>query len=78
MRHQVLTIINGHVVDEVSCSSFIDEDELVKEKLGIYKIGLLQSSGVDAGVYIMRGSKMNADDFEVDENWQPPIEDRFW
>ena len=63
MQQKVTTVINGHVVNEVNCTPF-NEESLVNEKVLFYKIDVLLSAGVDAGVYINRQSRMNQPDFE--------------
>lgn len=63
MQLTVTTIINGHVVEEVNCTAH-NEESLVNEKVQHYRVDVLQASGVDAGVYIKRESKMNQPDFE--------------
>lgn len=65
MQLTVTTIINGKVVNEVNCTLY-NEESLVNEKINEYKIPMLQASGVDAGVYVMRESKMNRPGFEED------------
>lgn len=65
MQMEVITIINGRVVDEVNCTAY-NEEGLINEKLRHFNIPVLQSAGVDAGVYIKRESRMNRPGFEED------------
>ena len=66
MQNTVTTIINGKQIDEVNCTPY-NEESIVNEKITAFKIPVLVASGVDAGVYIKRESKMNHASFEMNE-----------